>query len=172
MTALLAVAAGIALLEASKFAWHGKWRSGEIPACAHVFAIVALYYFVDYSWAAWVTWYVSTLAFWASYFAIKWLDIYINRSISLNMQGVYPRPPMTIRERILTWLFARRWPGWDAWHVLSALSSWPIELAAVLAVCWPLPGWLRYTALAGYAVEGLLLKRLVWHGPQRPTHWQ
>lgn len=179
MTLALAAFA-IAVLEISRCLWHGLFRRSVPWVATHQLSIWLLmglaWLATGFAWWPPVVAALSFLAAEASYWLLKWWDGWKE---GYTFGGYYfvrsEPPPGSARRNVAEWAFRRRtflrW-HWDAWHVLSAGSSWPIEVATILAVCWPLPGWWRWAALGGFAVEGVLLK-LLWRWPRlRPSHWR
>src|SRR3990167_947587 len=133
-------------MEAARIAWHGRWRCDPVLFVLHLVVICDL----QVTAGAWVLlpWaLLSIVAAAASYLTLLWRD---------------DLTPHLWQARATLALFRRRWPGWDAWHGLSLLSALPIQVAAVLAICWPLPGWQRWAALAAFALEGIIIKKWLW----------
>ena len=158
MTRLLLVAGLIAGMEVARCGWHGRFRRHVGLYSLHAAAILGLWVAVGANMM--LPCYVfSIMAAFTSYITLSWRDD--------------DPAPLLWQARVTLALFTRRWPGWDGWHVLSLLSALPIQAATVLTVCWPLPGWQRWAALAAFAVEGVVIKKGLWTwGRLVPQHWR
>src|SRR3990167_6819136 len=172
MTRLLLIAGLIAGMEACRIGWHGRWRCHPM-LCALQIAAIAGLRMAGTALEPWAL--LSCAAALASYLTLLWRDDPTPRLWQARVTLWLGRP-MWMRERRHPWSALRfPWstPGPDRWHGLSMLSALPIQVAAVLAVCWPLPGWQRWAALAAFAAEGVVIKRWLWTwGRLVPQHWR
>ena len=175
MTRLLLVAGLIVVMEAARIAWHGRWRCDPVLFVLHLVAICGLLWTegaprVLLPWAL-----LSLAAAMASYLTLLWRDGLTPRLWQARVTHWLGKP-LWWRHRRYPWsLRGYPWPhpGPDRWHLLSLMSALPIQVVAVLAVCWPLPCWQQWAALAAFAVEGVTIKHWLWTwGRLRPPHWR
>ena len=186
MTPILLVAALIVALEFLKAGWHGRWQGSLWLATMHTVVIGAM----DFATAPrspWIMFAVTTLslgAALASYIILLqgrtgwwWepLAYRIRRYRVGNPPDLWTewtlKPPshfyLNLPDDILC-------PVSNRWHVLSALSSWPVELAAIYTLTVPLWGqWPHFAAACGlWLAVAALCRWGIWRNPRlRPRHW-
>ena len=171
MTRLLLVAGLIAFMEACRIGWHGRFRRNQWLVCGHIGAIGLLSASIGWPWG--LIGILASVAGVASEITLEWRDNPLPRlwqarvtlwlSRPIWFRSSYAAFHSSLNHLLLT----------DRWHVLSLFSALPIQVAAVLAVCWPLPGWQRWAALAAFAVEGIIIKRWLWTWDRLvPQHWR
>ena len=172
MTSLLLVAGLIAGMEACRIGWHGRWRCDPVLFVLHLVAICGLQWITGArGLAPWAL--LSLAAAAASYLTLIWRDDLTPRLWQARVtlwlgRPIWFRPSYAAFHSRLNLLLLT-----DRWHVLSLLSALPIQVAAVLAVCWPLPGWQRWAALAAFALEGIAIKKWLWTWDRLvPQHWR
>jgi hypothetical protein len=164
MILVLAVSIVIVGMETGRIAWHGILRRD--PGCLAVH-LLGIGFLMAYAGPWWPVGLLSLAAAVASYVTLKWWD---------DLSEWWDKHPGTFdlpwRLNIALRLFRRRWPGWDVWHLTSMLSALPIQVAAVLAVSWALPGWWRWAALGWFGALGIWVKFWLWKRPWlRPSRW-
>lgn len=169
------------LLEAGRLGWHGKFRKGVLPFCVHTCSIlvIACTFPVD-DWlgrgVAILTAAAAGLSHWALWDDAEgnwWSKPLYHRTIPARTTGELCGARLGMPPTV---------PVSDRWHVLSFLSSWPVEIYALWTLSDPLSGFTSllwfgaYGALAG-SVPFLLWTNLVFEmlvritRKQRVTQW-
>lgn len=190
MTALAILAALIVALEFAKAGWHGRWQGSHWLYMGHLVAIAA----VRFAAAAPGWGFIAHMALLSVVATVASYYILLKSYILLQGRTGWWWEPLSKRRlepgrEYGEWLdgtsvFAVRedgpWKGEpyvpvsDRWHVLSALSSWPVELAAIYTLTVPLWGqWPQFAgACALWLGTAALCRWGIWRNPRlRPRHW-